>query len=156
MMVYAVAESVPVTLNDCPPGLFLFGGRHLGFKTEYVTTLEDPRRYQVDAYVVESGEYFHGGAKGCEERGKLLVQPICIEEEAPTPEQTQRWVVAEPFITDETDENDRPVWSCELQLMGGYAVQAVFYGSSADEARTFAEVSRTALAAFKKSEAAHD
>lgn len=64
-----------VSLNDCPPGLFWFG-QTLGFKSEYTTVLENPRRYQCDAYVVESGEYFWGGAKGSEERGKLLVRPV--------------------------------------------------------------------------------
>lgn len=64
-----------VTLNDCPPGLFWFGDT-LGFKSEYATTLENPRRYQCDAYVVASGEYFHGGARNTEERGRLMVVPI--------------------------------------------------------------------------------
>lgn len=63
------------TLADCPPGLFLFNGT-LGFKSEYITTLENPRRYQCDAYVVESGEYFHGGAKDTQERAALIVTPI--------------------------------------------------------------------------------
>lgn len=65
----------PVTLNDCPPGLFVFGGT-LCFKSEYATTLENPPYYQCDAYCVESGEYFWGGAKGTEARGKLMVQPL--------------------------------------------------------------------------------
>ena len=65
----------PVTLNECPPGLFMFDGT-LCFKSEYTTTLENPRRYQVDAYCVESGEYFHGGAKSSTERGNLMVEPI--------------------------------------------------------------------------------
>jgi hypothetical protein len=67
-----------ITLNECPPGLFWFDGT-LGFKSEYYTTLENPRRYQCDAYVVESGEYFHGGAKNTMERGKLLVLPVPAE-----------------------------------------------------------------------------
>lgn len=66
---------VDVTLNNCPPGLFWFG-ETLGFKSEYTSTLENPRRYQCDAYVVESGEYFHGGARSTEERGRLMVRPI--------------------------------------------------------------------------------
>ena len=74
----AVVDTHPVTLNDCPPGLFWFEDM-LGFKSEYTTTLENPRRYQCDAYVVESGEYFHGGAKSTEERGKLLVRPVSAD-----------------------------------------------------------------------------
>ena len=67
------------TLNECPPGLFMFNG-HLGFKSEYTTTLENPRRYQVDAYVVESGEYFWGGAKSTTERGQLMVEPVTLRD----------------------------------------------------------------------------
>jgi hypothetical protein len=62
------------TLADCPPGLFTFNGT-LCFKSEYTTTLENPHRYQCDAYVVESGEYFHGGAKSTAERAALIVTP---------------------------------------------------------------------------------
>lgn len=63
------------TLAECPPGLFMFNGT-MGFKSEYTTTLENPRRYQCDAYVVESGEYFHGGAKGTQDRAALIVTPL--------------------------------------------------------------------------------
>ena len=63
------------TLADCPPGLFMFNGM-MGFKSEYTTTLENPRRYQCDAYVVESGEYFHGGAKSTQDRAALIVIPL--------------------------------------------------------------------------------
>jgi hypothetical protein len=77
----------PCTLNACPPGLFVTMDGYLGFKSEYVTTLENPRRYQRDAYVVESGEYFWGGAKTSEERGQVLVRPIASDDlrEAPPP-----------------------------------------------------------------------
>jgi len=64
-----------VKLGNCPEGLFIFDGKHIGLKTEYVTTTSDGRR-QSDAYVVASGEYFWGGAKTAEEREKLLVTPI--------------------------------------------------------------------------------
>ena len=67
----------PVTLNECPPGLFMFNGT-LCFKSKYTTTLENERRYQVDAYCVESGEYFHGWAKSSSERGNLMVEPVDI------------------------------------------------------------------------------
>lgn len=62
-------------LRECPPGLFIFGGT-LCFRSEYSTTLENPRRHQPDAYVVESGEYFWGGAKTSEERSALSVFPV--------------------------------------------------------------------------------
>ncbi|MCT8003252.1 hypothetical protein NZL82_15355 [Sphingomonas sanguinis] len=67
----------PVTLNACPPGPFEFNGS-IGFRSEYATTLEDPRRYQVDAYCFESGEYFWGGASGTEARARLVVQPLAL------------------------------------------------------------------------------
>jgi hypothetical protein len=63
-----------VTLNSCPPGLFLFEGM-VGFKSEY-STVTAAGYIQCDAYVVESGEYFAGGAKSTEERGALMVAPI--------------------------------------------------------------------------------
>lgn len=70
----------PCTLNDCPEGLFVTMDGHLGFKSEYATerpaTNSQPRRLQVDAYCLESGEYFWGGAKSTEERGQILVRPI--------------------------------------------------------------------------------
>lgn len=67
-----------IKLNDCSPGLFLFNGS-LCFKSEYTSTLENPRRYQCDAYVASSGEYFHGGAKSTEERGNLMVLPVSAD-----------------------------------------------------------------------------
>jgi len=66
--------TAPVTLADCPPGLFHFGDC-LGFKSEYRTRLAS-HLYQTDAYVVESGEYFWGGTSDPAEREKLLVTPL--------------------------------------------------------------------------------
>jgi hypothetical protein len=79
-----------VTLAECPPGPFLFDGS-LGFKTEYGMTLVDENgadmpgdqiRWQVtswpDAYCMESGEVFWGGAKSHEERARLLVEPVDV------------------------------------------------------------------------------
>jgi hypothetical protein len=64
----------PVRLDECPPGLFLFGDT-LGFRSEYWTPKQTPPN-QPDAYVVESGEYFWGGADTTAERSKLLVRPL--------------------------------------------------------------------------------
>lgn len=72
------------TLDECPPGLFMFNGI-MGFKSEYTTTLDNPRRYQCDAYVVESGEYFHGGAKNTQERAALVVTPLRTGQLIPAP-----------------------------------------------------------------------
>jgi hypothetical protein len=69
----------PVTLDECPPGLFLWDG-HLGLKTEYAEVVDtaDGRRVRVDAYVVESGEFFWGGTKSLKQRAGLIVQPVLI------------------------------------------------------------------------------
>lgn len=77
----------PVTLAECRPGPFLHDGA-LGFKTEYGATIADGPvecpghlvRFKVsnwpDAYCMDSGEFFWGGAKTHEERAKLLVHPV--------------------------------------------------------------------------------
>lgn len=69
-----------VSLDECPPGLFWFGDM-LGFKSEYATVVDraDGPFRQVDAYVVESGEYFQGGTGGDSvARGKLRVVPTAM------------------------------------------------------------------------------
>ena len=57
-------------LAECPPGLFLFGNC-LGFKSEY--RADDGR---CAAFVVESGEYFWGGATSNDAREDLMVHPV--------------------------------------------------------------------------------
>jgi hypothetical protein len=67
----------PVTLEDCPPGLFLFDGGY-GFKTEY-NDANGP-----EAYRLKSGEYFWGGVNGdVVLRQALLVTPCDLEPNAP-------------------------------------------------------------------------
>lgn len=69
-----------VTLAECPPGLFLFGNT-LGFKSEYMSpSTHVPGGYKVDAYVVESGEFFWGGTSNPREREVLLVQPMELDD----------------------------------------------------------------------------
>lgn len=64
------------TLGSAPPGLFWFEGI-LGFKSEYKTeSVSRPGVWQSDAYVVEGGEYFWGGAPNPVEREQLVVIPI--------------------------------------------------------------------------------
>ncbi len=62
-------------LNNCPVGLFLWRNT-LVMMTEYSTIAREGA--QRDAYIVESGEYFHGGAKSALERGRLLVTPCDV------------------------------------------------------------------------------
>lgn len=69
-----------VTLDECPPGLFLFGEDNtLCFKSEYSTTQAKSGAAQCDAYVVSSGEYFWGGAMSAAERAVLKVRPVDID-----------------------------------------------------------------------------
>lgn len=62
------------TLQDCPPGLFLFDGT-LGFKTEHYMR-GAPEGLGAGAYVLASGEVFWGGAHTHKERCSLMVQPL--------------------------------------------------------------------------------
>ncbi len=64
-----------VRLDECPPGLFMFGDT-IGFRSEY-STVTPTNPSQPDAYVVESGEYFWGGVNGdSRARSALMVRPI--------------------------------------------------------------------------------
>jgi hypothetical protein len=60
------------TLKDCPPGLLLFRGMFV-YKSEYFSD------GKVDAYCVDSGEYFWGGAITSKERDALIVTPILLQ-----------------------------------------------------------------------------
>lgn len=69
-----------VTLDACPPGLFMFGDT-LGFKSEYRSLAGDRESiegagWKSDAYCVESGEYFWGGMSNWRRREALMVQPV--------------------------------------------------------------------------------
>lgn len=70
-----------VKLIDAPVGLFLFG-RTLALKTEYSTVHNDGVDVVTtpDCYIVESGEYFWGGAKTVKQRNGLPVIPLCVSE----------------------------------------------------------------------------
>lgn len=79
-----------VTLQECPPGPFQHGtgtNASLGFKTEYAMAM--PRDvgngkveyYQTnypEAYCMESGEVFWGGAASHKERAEIMVLPVSI------------------------------------------------------------------------------
>lgn len=78
-----------VPLAACPPGPFLFNGT-LGFKTEYgameivgPANVPGPEiRWTVgngpDAYCLDSGEVFWGGASSKAERAMLMVIPVTV------------------------------------------------------------------------------
>lgn len=62
------------TLEDCPPGFFLFEGQ-VCFKSEYRTSCSDQL---VEAFN-SAGEFFWGNAKSSEDRKKIMVLPVVAE-----------------------------------------------------------------------------
>ena len=84
--------SKKVRLKDAPPGLFRWNGV-LGFKAEYCSHACYP-----DAYVVESGEFFWGGAKFYHERDNVMVEPVTVEDllpDAHKPEKKQEIIAVD-------------------------------------------------------------
>lgn len=67
---------VEVRLAQCPPGLFETADGTWGFKTEYAHQSMTDGFLYPEAYVVESGEFFWGGATTHPERAGLLVRPL--------------------------------------------------------------------------------
>jgi hypothetical protein len=65
-----VPHGWPCSLLECRPGLFL-SDEYVGFKSEY----GGAEVGNIEAFN-EAGEFFWGGAKTHEERGKLVVQPM--------------------------------------------------------------------------------
>lgn len=66
-----------VRFRDCPPGLFRTPDGVWGLMTEcssYVSEADGV--VKRDAYVIDSGEYFQGGASTNLERMDLLVEPV--------------------------------------------------------------------------------
>lgn len=61
-------------LIDAPVGLFMYE-ETLCLKTEYMN-----RQGGVEAYIVESGDVFWGGAKSQEERNNLDVTPVSLDD----------------------------------------------------------------------------
>ena len=61
-----------VKLIDCPPGLFIFDNM-LCFKTIYFWN------ERVEAYVVDTGDYFYPAKTSVEEYNNLMVYPVFPE-----------------------------------------------------------------------------
>lgn len=70
----------PCRLDECPPGPFLFNGS-LGFRSEYWSDDD----HKPDAYCMDSGEYFWGGADNATKRAALIVQPVALNTRATPP-----------------------------------------------------------------------
>lgn len=68
----------PTTLALCPVGLFLYDDR-LCFKPETVTRNPVCGFDQTDAYWIDTGEYFWGGAPAPEFRETKIVRPVALE-----------------------------------------------------------------------------
>lgn len=65
-----------VRLLDLEPGmLFAFGDDCIAVKSEYF--LDSGK---IEAIIVGSGEFFHGGAKSVEEQYNLMVKPLELED----------------------------------------------------------------------------
>lgn len=105
-------------LIDAPVGLLMYDGC-LVFKAEYSTAIQTGSRVTVtpDCYVVESGEYFWGGAKTAENRNSLDVKPIELPH-VPTiapkdPQPCGRWNDINPAVL-------KPgiAWVCRCSLCG--------------------------------------
>ena len=71
-----------VRLDNAPVGLFKSEIGTICLKTEYgeIVTDEKGTFIKVDAYIVDTGEYFWGGAETSRARNDLLVTPLYIED----------------------------------------------------------------------------
>lgn len=63
-------DGFEMTLEECPPGFFLFEKKYVGFKSEYRT-----EKGGIEAYNY-GGEFFWADAKTHEERANLIVTPL--------------------------------------------------------------------------------
>jgi len=122
----------PVTLADCPPGLFRFGeGRSvsLGFKTEYGMIGGEAVGPDVvfkvtnwpDAYVLASGEFFWGGVTTHEERAALMVTPIDPDHVADLFSHRDSWGDMLNTLVSRVDieyipDDDKSYWQHELKV----------------------------------------
>lgn len=68
----AIQIGEPVTLAECPVGLFLYD-QTLALKTEY-----GDNEGRIDAYIVETGEFFWGGTMSKADQRQLVVRPVAI------------------------------------------------------------------------------
>ena len=67
-----------VRLIDAPVGMFMYNGT-LALKTEYGRYVGENNTYTPNCFLVETGEYFWGGAHTVEELNNLMVAPLEID-----------------------------------------------------------------------------
>ena len=65
-------------MRDAEPGVHETRDGWLLFKSEYSTMNKADGAYQVDAYMLTSGEYWWGGHKTVRDRDAKLVRPVDV------------------------------------------------------------------------------
>ena len=71
-----IPDGKKVTLDELLPGtIFAFGDDSVAVKSEYRCA-----NGLIEAFIIDSGEQFWGGAKTAKEQNALMVQPLAIEE----------------------------------------------------------------------------
>lgn len=114
--------SALVKLRNCPPGLFVYDG-YIGFKTEYGVSIGGQVTHWPDAYCIDSGEFFWGGATTHEDRAELLVLPIDADLTFARKLIEQMREALRPFVACldyiEQDESDEE-WAKFRLLIGNY------------------------------------
>jgi len=72
-----IAQSRQTTLVECPIGLFIDSSGDLCLKTEYRTA-----KGAIEAYIVETGEFFWGEGLGVDAQLREIVTPATLLMEA--------------------------------------------------------------------------
>ena len=71
-----IPDGKKVTLEELLPGtIFAFGDDCIAVKSEYSCN-----NGLIEAFIIDSGELFWGGAKTAKEQNELMVQPLAIDE----------------------------------------------------------------------------
>ena len=92
-----------VTLYDLPFGaMFAFGDDCIAVKSEYSCN-----NGLIEAFIINSGELFWGGAKTAKEQNELMVQPLEIVEVEAVEVKHGEWIMV-------IDENDCECIECPL------------------------------------------
>lgn len=88
-----IPDGEKVTLDELPPGtLFAFGDDCIAIKSEYRCS-----NGLIEAFIIDSGEQFWGGAKTAKEQNALMVQPLAIEEVDAVEVVHGRWLKLSPW-----------------------------------------------------------
>lgn len=119
-------------LIDVPIGLFQHDGV-LVLKTEYSTQHPNTEMVTPDCYILDSGEYFWGGAKTAEERNNLEVTPVesssvVIIPDRPLTVEEMRQMGGKPYWhVGLQKESPPPHWAILEPIYAKY-IEDYFYG----------------------------